>query len=78
MPIDRNLYSRQNEKWWIGKRVRCLEELKNGWFTAPVGTEFVVTAKQAGLHLVRVEKCACCGLRGHVSKVRPEVLELLD
>lgn len=78
MPIDRKFYNRKPEFFWIGRKVRSVKELKNGWFTAPVGTEFVVTRKQMGLHLKLSAPCPCCGLRGYISKVAPDALELLE
>lgn len=76
--ISQAFYNSHNEDWWKGKTVRTLVEMSNGWFTAAAGTEFTVTAKQGGLHLRRMDPCPCCGLRGHISKVAPVKLELVE
>lgn len=75
--ITTKMYERTPERDWLGKKVRSLQEFKNGWFTAPAGTVFVIDQKQAGFGLVLAEPCPCCGLRGSIGKVNPNYLEIV-
>ncbi|GAB1361785.1 hypothetical protein MASR1M32_10210 [Rhodobacter sp.] len=76
--ISQSQYKAHPERWWIGKRVRARHDLQNGWFIAPAGSVFVITKKRNGFGLSLAEPCKCCGLRGSISEVEPQLLELLD
>ena len=68
-------YKRGSEVYWIGQKVRTRHQIQNSWFTVPAGTEMVIVRKRGGFELKLAEPCTCCGLRGHIGNVRPELLE---
>lgn len=76
--ISRAAYKKGPEVYWIGKRVRARHDLRNNWFVAPAGTEFVIVGKYKGFSLIKADPCTCCGLRGKISEVAPELLDLID
>ena len=68
-------YNRIPDREWRGVKVRSLVDMSNGWFTAPAGTLFEIIGKQGGFALKAADNCHCCGLRGHINKVRPGNVE---
>ena len=76
--ISQSAYKKGPEVYWIGKRVRARHDLHNEHFIAPAGTEFVIVRKYKGFRLIKADPCTCCGLRGAISEVRPELLDLID
>lgn len=76
--ITQAQYKARSRASWIGQKVRARHQLQNGHFTVPAGTVLVVTDKQAGFGLMLAEPCKCCGLRGHINKVNPQLLDLVE
>lgn len=72
--ITQGEYDRVPERDWIGKAVRSLRPMKNGWAELPAGTLFTIRGKHGGFELVS-EPCPCCGIKVHMSKVRCDSLE---
>lgn len=61
---------------WVGRKVRSLHAMQNGYYVIPKGTVFVVVVNRGGLRL-RTEPCKCCGVSCFISKVRESSVELL-
>jgi len=62
---------------WIGRKVRTLVELKNGYVRIPAGTVMTVTYSRAGLSL-ESDPCEHCGVRASVNRVSERGVELLS
>ena len=60
----------------VGQPAVILEPHSNTHYTIPRGTVVTIVAKYAGLE-VRTAPCSHCGVQVHISRVRPEKLELL-
>ena len=73
--MDKKIYNKNTAKFFIGKKVKSVELLKNHYYEAPVGTVFEITDKCGGFHLFT--KLSCCGIRLFFSKVNPCKIELL-
>ena len=78
--ITRIEYLQKKEEFWIGKKVRTLREMRNGWVIIPVGTILKIRRKYQGFTLEAVEICPHCkiGNRLDISRVSPEALELVE
>lgn len=67
-------YKRLTERELLGRKVRALQEIRNGWGSMPAGTVFIIERKFKGFAL-RAEPCTCCGFRFSVNKVSPGKVE---
>lgn len=68
---------RRTERELKGLRARTTRELSNGWATIAAGTLVTITGKRSGL-TIRTERCPHCSVAVHMTKVRPEDLELVE
>ena len=75
--ISSALYRKHPESWWLGKKVRTRHDIHTSQLVAPAGTIFGIIRKHKGFGIIKAEPCACCGLRGKIVEVRPELLELI-
>lgn len=61
---------------WIGRDVRTLVPLSNGWMQMPAGIKCRVTYSRGGLTL-RAEPCKHCGVSVRIGRVSEADVELL-
>lgn len=74
--MDKIFYRKNTKDFFIGKKVKTLVALCNGYYKVPKGAIFEITDKQGGFRLVR-EPCDCCGVRLFFSRVSPSKVELI-
>lgn len=61
---------------WIGKRVRLVRAIANGWGEYPAGTAATVDDALSGLGL-KGEGCPHCGVRMFIRRVDPADVEVI-
>lgn len=66
--MDANTYRKNTEKYFMGKKVRTLREMKNGLMIIPAGIICEITRKFKGFKLTS-EPCKHCGVRVRISEV---------
>lgn len=73
-------YKSKTEKYWEGKKVRTLVEMRNGNFVIPKGFILVIDRKYIGFTLKGVNTCDKCGIgqRIYITRVEPTELELVE
>jgi hypothetical protein len=69
-------YKNYTQAQLIGRKVKALRELKNGYSIAPAGIILTITGKQNGIHAVG-PRCKSCGVAVYFKKIEPAALELL-
>lgn len=75
--MDKKTYDLIREREFIGRKVKTLVELNNGWCRIAPGTIATVQRKYNGLGLM-TEPCPTCGVRIHISRVRPREVDFVD
>lgn len=78
--VTQKEYFRKPESFWMGKKVKTLRDMRNGWVEIPKGTILKITRKYQGFSLEGVEVCPHCkiGNRLSISRVEPIAVELLE
>lgn len=71
------LYRRNTERWFVGRKVRCVVPIKSKIQSVDVGTEFIIKGKLKGF-ILEGPKCAHCGVKILFRKVDPGHLELVE
>lgn len=71
--ITKKQYESYPETFWIGKKVKTLKKLQNGWFEIPVGTILVINRKYKGFDLQGLEICPHCNIGKKISISRVQV-----
>jgi len=75
--MDRKTYERTLEKEMVGRKVRTLVALRNGYCHIPPGAIATVKRKFKGLELLS-DPCSACGVRISISRVGPRDVEFID
>lgn len=60
----------------VGRRVRTLTDLANGYVHIPAGSVLTILSKRSGLELIG-DRCPTCGILPQISRVDPRDVELL-
>ena len=73
-------YRKHPLAYWMGKRVRLLDDMESGEKTYPAGMIMEIYGKYGGFNLRSVDVCPHCGvgIKHYLSGVKPENLELAD
>ena len=74
--MNRYDYHHTPERELLGRKVRTLAPLKNGWGIIPTGTIATITRKYSGFSL-QAEPCPTCGLCVIISRVQYNRVELI-
>ncbi|EBS4057480.1 hypothetical protein DPY64_10625 [Salmonella enterica subsp. enterica serovar Newport] len=61
---------------WVGATVVTRQELSNSLAVLPAGSRGVVNAAKRGLSVV-FDACPCCGVQVRLTRVRPEMLDIV-
>ena len=69
-------YKSKNEAFWMGKKVKTLVRMENGWCEIAEGTICKITRKYKGFSL-KSDACEKCGVRVSISRVFPTDLCLV-
>lgn len=54
---------------WVGKRIRSVESMQNGYVDIPVDSKGIVLAQSPTGLRIKFDKCECCGVSAFISKV---------
>jgi len=74
--MDAKTYKNTTEKTFIGKKVRTLIKMQNGWAVIPADSICTITRKFNGFSLTS-EPCPKCGIRIRISRVHRRDVELI-
>ena len=69
-------YEKHTESFFMGKKVRTLSEIQNGYVVIPKGAICKITRKFGGFDLTN-EPCGACGMRARISRVSYRDVELV-
>lgn len=61
---------------WVGATVVTTQALSNPFAVLPVGSRGVVEGAKRGLSVV-FDACPCCGTQLRMTRVRPEMLDIV-
>ena len=75
--ISEKSYKKLTAKFWIGKKVRTLVDLSNGWCSIAKGTILEITGKGGGFSL-KSSPCHSCKVRISIAKVQPYDVEQIE
>ncbi len=70
-------YKKTLERDLVGRLVRTLKPMKNGFVNIPSGTLCTITRKWSGLKL-ETQACLHCGVSVYITKVDPNKVVLLS
>lgn len=78
--ITQKEYKKYPEEYWIGKKVRTLLDIENGYITIPKGFILRIDRKYQGFSLSAIDVCPHCGIgrKISISRVKPYHLELIE
>ncbi len=63
---------------WVGKRVKTVREMSNGWCTIASGTICTVDSVSGGTGLSLVsDPCSCCGVKVRISRIHATDVEVI-
>jgi hypothetical protein len=74
--MDTKTYRKHTEVFFMGKKVRTLIQMRNGYMVIPEGTTCEITRKYQGFNLTS-EPCKCCGVRISINRVPYRDVELI-
>lgn len=61
---------------WVGATVVTTQALSNPCAVLPVGSRGVVEGAKRGLSVV-FDACPCCGIQLRMTRIRPEMLDIV-
>jgi hypothetical protein len=74
--MDAKTYKKTIEKVFMGKKVRTLIKMQNGFMVIPEGSICTITRKYQGFNLTS-EPCEHCGVRIRISRVHRRDVDLV-